>query len=162
MMKLRRPPPHPFRRTWRYVEYDLFFKDVDTSTLPPLSFAPWVPPAVVDEAKKIYAECLNKENLVKATEPLLKLINNVEMKKVWNELYRKSNRKDQNGENSFLHPVRISVSEKEREIAIRDLIELEKDERTCELVIDHFRRVTRWIDQDLGIQNLLWHIYSDA
>jgi hypothetical protein len=112
MMKVRRPPPHPFRRSWRYVEYDLFFKDVDTSTLPPLCFAPWVPSAVADEARKIYAECLIKDNPVEATEPLLKIISNVKMTKVWDELYRKSKCIDQYGKNSFLHPVQISFSEK--------------------------------------------------
>jgi hypothetical protein len=156
-MKVRRPPPHPFRRSWRYVEYDLFFKDVDTSTLPPLCFAPWVPSAVADEARKIYAECLNKDNPVEATEPLLKIISSVGMKKVWDELYRKSK-----SDGSFLHPIRFSVTEEEQQIAIRDLMELEEYKGLCEVVIDCYRRMSRWSDQDLGIQNLLWHIYHDA
>jgi hypothetical protein len=95
MAKLRQQKPgRPIRKPWDYVEYDVFFKDVDTSSLPPISFEPWVPAAVKDEAKKIYAECLASDDSAAAVQPLLKFVSDVRMERVWTELYRKKRNGD--------------------------------------------------------------------
>jgi hypothetical protein len=38
----------------------------------------------------------------------------------------------------------------------------EDDEKACEFLVYRYRLMSRWTNQDLGIQNLLWHIYHDA
>jgi hypothetical protein len=161
MVNLEREPTHPFRRYWHYLEYDLVFKDVDTSTLPPISFEQWVPPAVVDEAKKIYVECLNEKQPIAVAEMLSKLISDVRMKRVWTELYRKK-RGGRKGADAFVNLVRTSLLATERENAANDIRINRGDARACMAIHRRLELVLRWTEQDLGVQNLLWRIHSSA
>jgi hypothetical protein len=170
MAELRKPKPgRPIRKPWDYVEYDVFFKDVDTSTLPPISFEPWVPAAVKDEAKKIYAESLASDDPATAVAPLLKLISDVRMKRVWAELYeRKLDGTD------FVNKIPMYLSSyalRAREEAatlranggyIGEIQRLDQDAQICKRMYDPYPLVRPWTEQDLGIQNLLWQIYHHA
>jgi hypothetical protein len=166
-------PGRPFRLGWDYVEYDVFFKDVDTSSLPPISFEPWVPPAVADGAKKIYAECLASDDPIAAAEPLLRLIADDRMKLVWAELYKKKRLKA-NGLPAYFYPMCMySTSEAARALAkAADLRKrggceaeikcLELEAKISEQTYDPYPLIRQWSEQDLGVQNLLWHIYRLA
>jgi hypothetical protein len=170
MAELRQQKPgRSFRRPWDYVEHDVFFKDVDTSSLPPISFEPWVPAAVRDEAKKIHAECLASDDPATAVEPLLKLISDIRMKRVWAELYRKKLDGDGFVNQMCMYASSYAARAHEEAAALRakggyigEIQRLEEEATICERMYDPYPLVRPWTEQDLAVQNLLWQIYHHA
>jgi hypothetical protein len=168
------------RRPWHWREYTSFVKGTPASTLPPPPFAtsppPNVPPAVLDEALKIYAESANQKNPAKAKDLISKLVSDPRMKSVWAELYKKK-RIDHKSTDQFVNPIYVTKAsiaaelrrraselrantlnkKKFREAAILDAEAklLEEDP------VDHLAH-TPLPEQDLGVQLFLWHTYHAA
>src|SRR5215471_4980333 len=76
------------RRMWEYLNYSAFVRGTEAEELPPLESADWVPPAVVEEAKKINAEAIVHKDPIEAKDLLSRLLNDDRMKTVWREFYK--------------------------------------------------------------------------
>jgi hypothetical protein len=174
MAELRKPKPgRPFRYPWDYVEYDTFFKGVDTSGLPPISFESWVPLAVVDEANKIYAECPSRDDPLVAVEPLRKLISDIRMKRVWAELYKKT-RDGHKVTDQFANPIHIypslAVARDKARLhlvqtqggSIEEIQEIKDLIAINEQIPDPDDALLRWTEQEVGVQQIFWRIYTAA
>jgi len=70
------------RRFWHYVEYEDFVQGICANTPPSQSFEAWVRPAVIDEARKLYAETVNQKDPDKGVELLSRLTSDRRMKTV--------------------------------------------------------------------------------
>jgi hypothetical protein len=95
------------RNHWMYLPYEDFISLA--STLPPMSFEPWVPEAVIDEGKKLYAETVKDEDPETARALLSKLISDRRMDRVWKELYKKR-RVEHESTKQFWRPIYMTHS----------------------------------------------------
>jgi hypothetical protein len=163
------------RQSWHYVDYDAFTEGTRASALPPLKFAAWAPPAVIDEARKLYAETINAKDPAEAIDLLEKLLSDSRMKFVWRELYRKK-RVNYQATNEFINPIYVtnaSIAAPLRERAtellknnkksqIGNILQAEatwlmKEETDLAELGQH-----QWTEQDIGAQLFIWHVYNAA
>jgi len=162
----QRKPGRPFRHPWSYVEYDVFFKDADTSSLPRISFERWVPAAVKDEARKLYAECLSRDDPLVAVEPLRKLISDIRMKRVWAELYKKQRKSHQFANPIHIYPSLAVARDKARLHLlqtqggpVKDIQEIKNLITINEQISDPDDALLRWTEQEVGVQQIFWRVY---
>jgi hypothetical protein len=171
--------PLAIRRFWHYVEYASFVEGTDASTLPPPPFVtnapPNVPPAVLDEALKLYAESENQKDPAKAKDLISKLVCDPRMKSVWAELYKKK-QIDHKSTDQFVYPVYVkkaSIAAALRRRAselrptlnkkkIHDAAILDAEAKLYEEDLYDPLAHTPWSEQDLGVQRFLWGIYHEA
>jgi hypothetical protein len=164
------------RRPWHYIDYETFVRGTDASTMPPPPYDTWAPPAVLDEAKKLYAETRCQTNPSKALTILCKLISDKRMNTVWNELYRNDNIDSKNKE-QFLHPIymyndskaanlRHRISDLRKTSFDRDVLRhnnvLKVEAKRLENETVDLLAHAPWSEQDLGVQLFLWRIYHAA
>jgi len=95
------------RSPWHYAEYEDFVEGTNTSTLPPLSFES-LRPAVVEEAKKLYAESVTQKDPCRAVELLNRLVFDKRMDSVWAELYKKTRDDDYKATDEFVNPIYVT------------------------------------------------------
>jgi hypothetical protein len=172
------------RRSWHWREYASFVEGTRASNLPLPPFetsAPAnVPPAVLDEARKLYAESENQKDPVKAKDLICKLVSDPRMQSVWKELYRKTTSNDKNSLSDFVNPIFMtnasqaaSLRQRASELYakggasnILDAKEMQASAKRLEkekydvnaLVLAHIP----WTEQDLGVQLFLWQTYRTA
>ncbi len=132
-------------------------------------------PAIIDEARKLYAESLNQKDPAKAVELLSKLITDPRMKSVWTELYKKK-RVNHKPTDEFVNPIfvknasiavwlRHHASTLRKKGGAQD--KLHADTLDAEATLLEKKTYdplahTPWTEQDLGVQLFLWHIYHAA
>jgi hypothetical protein len=160
------------RRPWRYVEYTSFVEGTCASTLPPPPFEMAGREAIIDEARKLYAESLNQKDPAKAVELLSKLITDPRMKSVWTELYKKK-RVHHKPTDEFVNPIfvrnasiaawlRQHASTLRKKSGAQDALHadtLDAEARLLEKKTSDPLARTPWTEQELGVQLFLWHIY---
>jgi hypothetical protein len=164
------------RRPWHDIDHETFVRGTDASTMPPPPFDTWAPPAVLDEAKKLYAETRCQTDPSDALNILSKLVSDKRMETVWDELYKRK-RIDDRPTDQFLYPMHMYNASKvtdlrQRSEKLRDhslnrerfrqafLLEVEAkrlENNTCDPLL-----YARWSEQDLGVQLFLWQIYHAA
>ena len=144
------------------------------STLPPLTFASWVPASIIDVAKRLSAELATEKNPAEAFEVLSRLISDPRMQRVWQELYKKV-QVNHHPTKEFFYPACVtnaSQAAKDRKLAC----ELrnkggginERDARLLEAeaaLLESERNLSadlRWSEQDRAVQIFLRHAYRDA
>jgi hypothetical protein len=173
--------PLAIRRFWHYVEYASFVERTDASTRPPPPFVtsapPNVPPAVLDEALKIYAESENQNDPAKAKDLISKLVSDPRMNSVWKELYRKTTSDDKNPISDFVNPIYVkkaSIAAALRRRAselrantlnkkvFREAAILDAEAKLCDEDGYDPLAHTPWPEQDLGVQLFLWQTYHAA
>jgi len=167
--------PLAIRGHWDYVDYESFVRGTDASELPPPQFEGWVPEAVRDEARKLYAESASQKDPVKAAELLSKLVSDPRMKSVWAELYKK-HRVDHQSTEQFANPIYMTSASKAASLRQRaselrqkggasNILEAEVKEFEVQLLetqtVDPLT-LTPWTEQDLGVQLFFWQAYYAA
>jgi len=161
--------PLAIRRHWYYVEYDSFVEGTRESELQLPTLETWVRPAIIDEARKLYAECRAQKDPAKAEKLLLKLVSDQRMKSVWDELYKKR-RVDHKSTDQFVNSIYVTkksmaVSLRQRASATHDINEakvLRAEASSLEGETYDPLAHTPWMEQDLGVQLFLWRTYKAA
>jgi hypothetical protein len=141
------------------------------STLPRPIFPDWLPPAVKEAANHLYGELAAEKDPTAALEVWSRLVSDLRMKRVWDEIYKK--RRDIN--TLFMYPARLTNAsnaaalrekagelrgkggDKDREDA--DLLELEA--RLIALIPEKPIE-SKWSEQDLAAQSFFRQAYRIA
>jgi hypothetical protein len=163
------------RRPWHYVEYSAFVAGTTASALPPPPFKISEHSAIIDEARKLYAETVNQKDPAKAVELLSKLITDPRMKSVWTELYKKK-RVNYKPTGKFVNPIYVTyasiaawlrqhASTLRKKGGAQDKFHAFISDAEATLLeketYDPLAH-TPWTEQDLGVQLFLWQIYHAA
>jgi hypothetical protein len=139
------------------------------STLPKLTFP--VPKAVIWQAEQLYAELATKPDHVESMEVLNRLTSDPLMERVWDELYRKSQKSTESTE--FFHPAvatRESEAARNRRLASelrekggtvneRDAKLLEAEATLLEALGD---QPSEWCEQDRAAQIFFYQAFWSA
>ena len=144
------------------------------STLPPPTFPKWVPAAVVEAAKPLYAQLASEQDPAKAEKILSRLTSDPRMKRVWDELYKKK-RFEHPAADEFLHAARVTnashaAASRQRASELRkaggadnqrnaDLLEAEATALESE---GDPPADPRWSEQERAVQLFLFHAYRTA
>lgn len=133
---------------------------------------PWVPAAIADAARRLYAEIETGEKAAEAAEVLCRLYSDARMEGVWNELYKR--RSGSFPVNEFVHPARISNASmaavnRQRACQLRnngDAVSgdearlLEAEAELLEAEPDPID--PKWSEQDRAVQIFLTNAYRNA
>jgi hypothetical protein len=145
---------------------------VSTSTT--VTFPNWVPPAVIDAAKQLHSELASEENPAEALELWSRLMFDSRMKRVWQELYKRSHKRHKATE-EFFHPACITnasdaARKRRRALELREkggpknVSEADLLEAEAALVEGEYDPPAdpKWSEQDRAVQLFLRRAYEAA
>jgi hypothetical protein len=165
--------PLTIRRHWHYVDYGSFVRGTDASELQRPQFETWAPPAVLDEARKLYAESASQKDPTRARELLSKLVADSRMKSVWAELYKKK-QINYKSTDEFLNPIHMTKASKAASLRQRaSLLRRSKKQKDLASYLEFEATsleeetydplaVAPWSEQNLGVQLFFWHVFHAA
>jgi hypothetical protein len=143
---------------------------VSTSTT--VTFPNWVPTAVIDAAKQLHSELASEENPAEALELWSRLMFDLRMKRVWQELYKKKRNRHKATE-GFFHPAcmtnasdatrkRRTGLELREKGGLKNASEADLLEAEAALVEGEYDPLAdpRWSEQDRAVQLFLRRAYE--